>query len=352
MANSKASLSDKIGQMLMVGFRGYQVAETDPIARDAKERNLGSVIYFDQEMADTQLQGRNIKSPDQVHELSQTLQGFARTPLLVTTDQEGGRVNRLKSIYGFPETLSHEELGKRNDLKFTFEHAEQIAQTLVRAGINWNLAPVVDLDVNPDNPIIKGKKRSFHSNPDIVAQHAIEYAKAHHKHGVLICPKHFPGHGSAMGDTHEGYVDVTKTWNECELIPFQRLIESGLCEIVMTAHVFNANLDPVLPATLSKRVLQGLLRDKLGYQGVITSDDMEMKAISSHYGLEMAVHLGIEAGIDILCFGNNMSYDANIGEKVHGIILRLVENGKISESRIDESYQRVMAVKRKSGILF
>src|SRR5690606_16679698 len=159
MANSNPTLSDKIGQMLLVGFRGYSVTEADPVVRDLQERNLGSVIYFDQEMADTQLKGRNIQSPEQVSALSRTLKGYARTPLLVSIDQEGGRVNRLKSDYGFPETLSHEELGKRNDPKFTFEHAESIAQTLARAGINLNLAPVVDLDANPDNPIIKGKKR-------------------------------------------------------------------------------------------------------------------------------------------------------------------------------------------------
>lgn len=347
MANSNPTLSDKIGQMLLVGFRGYSVTEADPVVRDLQERNLGSVIYFDQEMADTQLKGRNIQSPEQVSALSRTLKGYARTPLLVSIDQEGGRVNRLKSDYGFPETLSHEELGKRNDPKFTFEHAESIAQTLARAGINLNLAPVVDLDANPDNPIIKGKKRSFHSDPEIVASHAVEYARAHHKHGVLVCPKHFPGHGSAMGDTHLGYVDVTKTWNERELIPFKRMVDEGLCDLVMTAHVFNANLDPEYPATLSKRVLQGLLREKLGYKGVITSDDMEMKAISARYGLENAIQMGIEAGLDILCFGNNMAYDRNIGEKVHGIILRLVESGRISEERINDSYQRVMALKQK-----
>ncbi|MFN7138767.1 MAG: glycoside hydrolase family 3 protein [Limisphaerales bacterium] len=348
---SNPSLADKIGQMLLVGFRGYEVKETDPVARDAKERNLGSVIYFDQEMADTQLQGRNIKSPEQVQTLSKSLQGFAKTPLLVTIDQEGGRVNRLKSAYGFPETFSHEELGAKNDPMFTFEHAEVIAQTLVKAGINVNLAPVVDLDANPDNPIIKGKKRSFHSDPEIVVEHAMEYARAHKKHGVLTCPKHFPGHGSAMGDTHLGYVDVTRTWNERELIPFKRLIDADLCDLLMTAHVFNANLDPERPATLSKRVLQGLLRDKLGYKGVITSDDMEMKAISGHYGLENAIQFGIEAGLDILCFGNNMNYDLNIGEKAHGIIMNLVQEGKISESRIDESYQRVMALKQKMKLI-
>ncbi len=345
--NSNLTLPEKIGQMLLVGFRGYEVKSSDPIAHDAAERNLGGVVLFDQEMADAQLHGRNIQSPTQVKALVQSLQSFAKTPLFISIDQEGGRVNRLKASYGFPETLSHEELGQRNDLAFTFRHAELIAKTLAQLGINLNLAPVVDLDATPDNPIIKGKKRSFHSDPEIVAAHAMEFAKAHRQQGVLICPKHFPGHGSATGDTHLGLVDVTKNWSARELIPFQRLIDSGLCEIIMTAHVFNANLDPERPATLSKKILQGILRDQLGYVGLIISDDMEMKAISAHYGLENAIQFGVEAGLDILCFGNNMNYDADIGEKAAGIILRLVESGKISESRIDESFQRIRKLKEK-----
>jgi beta-N-acetylhexosaminidase len=345
------TLQDKIGQMILVGFRGYEVKETDPVVRDVGERNFGSIIYFDQEMADTHMKGRNIQSPAQVRDLSATMQKAAKTPLFISIDQEGGRVNRLKSTYGFPETFSHEELGSRNDLDFTFQHAELIAKTLAGVGINLNLAPVVDLDANPNNPIIKGKRRSFHSDPEIVAKHAIEYARAHQKHGVITCAKHFPGHGSAMGDTHLGYVNVTNTWNERETIPFRRLIEAGLSEVIMTAHVFNANLDADRPATLSKKVLQGMLRDKLGYKGVIVSDDMEMKAISAHYGLENAIQLGIEAGLDMLCFGNNMAHDLNIGEKVMGIILGLVESGKISETRINESYQRVMNLKSKIKII-
>ena len=345
MSNHAPTLQEKIGQMLLVGFRGYEVKPGDPVARDAAERNLGGVIFFDQEMADTQLQGRNIASPTQLKSLVDSLKSYTRTPLLISIDQEGGRVNRLKPDYGFSETFSHEELGNRNDLAFTFQHAEMIAKTLAGLGINLNLAPVVDLDANPNNPIIKGKKRSFHSDPEIVAQHAVEFAKAHRKHGVLICPKHFPGHGSATGDTHLGLVDVTKSWHERELIPFQRLIEAGLCDVMMTAHVFNANLDPERPATLSKKILQGILRDQLGYRGLIISDDMEMKAISGHYGLENAIQFGIEAGLDLLCFGNNMNYDANIGGKVMNIILQLVESGKISEARIDESFQRIMRLK-------
>jgi beta-N-acetylhexosaminidase len=347
MAMANPTLKDKIGQMVLAGFRGLELTDSDPIIHDLRTRNLGAAILFDQDVGDKTLPWRNVQSPAQVKALVASLHRAAQTPLLVAIDQEGGRVNRLKATYGFPDTVSHEELGSRNDPAFTFSHAEMIAQTLAGLGINLNLAPVVDLDANPNNPIIKGKRRSFHADPEIVATHALEYARAHRRHGVLTCPKHFPGHGSAMGDTHLGLVDVTQTWTERELIPFQRMIQAGLADIIMTAHVFNTNLDPARPATLSPRVLQGLLRDRLGHRGLIISDDMEMKAITSQYGLENAIQFGLEAGLDILCFGNNLTFTPNIGEKVTGIILRLVETGKLTEARIDESYRRILALKQR-----
>jgi beta-N-acetylhexosaminidase len=340
-----ASLAEKIGQMLLIGFRGCQISDRDPIASDIAERNLGGVVLFDQEMADRSIAVRNVKSPEQVAALTASLQSRARTPLLISIDQEGGVVNRLKPIYGFPPTLSHEELGAFDDPSRTFAEAEKIAKMLADAGINLNLAPVVDLDASPENPIIKGKKRSFGSGPELVGRHAMEFARAHHRHGILTCAKHFPGHGSARGDTHLGLVDVTNYWTEKELVPFQRLIESRLCDIVMTAHIFNAHLDATHPATLSKAVIGGLLRGKLGFDGVIFSDDMEMKAISSHYGLEQAIQLAVEAGVDMLCFGNNMNFDANIGQKAASIIGRLVNEGKITEARIEESFRRIQKLK-------
>jgi beta-N-acetylhexosaminidase len=171
--------------------------------------------------------------------------------------------------------------------------------------------------------------------------------KAHRAHGVATCAKHFPGHGSARGDTHVGFVDVTTTWHERELVPFQRLIEAGLCDAIMSAHVFNAKLDPERPATLSRAVLTGILRERLGFRGVVLSDDMEMGAISSRYGLENSVPAALEAGVDVLCFGNNLSFDPDIAPKAIEILARAVEAGRISEQRIEESYQRVLALKRK-----
>ena len=302
-------------------------------------------------MADPAMSRRNIESPAQVGALLAFLQAQAPLPLLVAIDQEGGRVNRLKPVRGFPASISHEELGQIDDPGETFRQAERTARTLADLGINLNLAPVVDLDANPDNPVIKGKKRSFSSDPETVARHAVAFVQAHRAQGVLSCAKHFPGHGSARGDTHLGLVDISTTWRERELIPFQRLIAAGLCDAIMSAHVFNAKLDPESPATLSPATLTGLLREKLGFEGVIISDDMEMKAISSHYGLEHSVPAAIAAGVDLLCFGNNLNYDPGIAGKAIDILVRAVESGRIPESRIDTSLARVRALKRKARLI-
>jgi beta-N-acetylhexosaminidase len=345
--SGQPTLREKAGQMLLVGFRGYEISDDHPVARDLAAGDLGGVILYDQEMADGSRSGRNIQSPGQVRRLVASLQRRARAPLFIAVDQEGGQVSRLQPAYGFPPTLSHEELGTINLPAQTFAHAEKMAATLSDLGVNLNLAPVVDLDACSRNPVIKGKQRSFSADPRIVARHAMEFVRAHHKHGIITCAKHFPGHGGARGDTHLGWVDVTEHWTERELVPFQRLIEAGLCDVIMTAHVFNARLDPARPATLSRPVLHGLLRRRLGFEGVILSDDMEMKAIAGRYGLEQAVQYGIEAGLDMLCFGNNLSFDPDIASKVAGMICRLVESGKVPEARIDESFQRVQNLKRK-----
>ena len=339
-----------IAQLLIVGFRGARPADCALIARDVHEHGVGGIILFDQEMADGTAARRNIESPAQVRDLIAFLQAQAATPLLVSIDQEGGRVNRLKAEYGFPESVSQEELGRRDDPAETFRRASITAETLASVGLNLNLAPVVDLDANPDNPIIKGKKRSFSADPETVARHALEFARAHRARGVACCAKHFPGHGSARGDTHLGLVDVTDTWHERELVPFQRLIEAGACDAIMSAHVFNAKLDPERPATLSRRVINGLLRGRLRFDGVVLSDDMEMKAIADHYGLETAAPAALEAGIDVLCFGNNMNYDPDIAPKAIAILERAIAGGKLSAARIEQSYQRVLALKRRLGL--
>ena len=349
------TLREKIGQLLVVGFRGCTPAESGLIVRDIREHHIGSVILFDQDMTggtiDTANRRRNIESPAQVKELVAFLQSRARVPLLTAIDQEGGRVNRLKPAYGFPASISHEELGRLDQPAETYRHAALTAQTLAGLGLNLNLAPVVDLDAHPDNPIIKGKGRTFSADPEAVARHAAEFVRAHRAHGVLTCAKHFPGHGSATGDTHLGLVDVTATWHERELIPFQRLITAGLCDAIMSAHVFNAKLDPDRPATLSHAVLTGLLREKMGFTGVIMSDDMEMKAISSHYGLgKLASRPRSTPASTCSASATTSATIRTSPPKAIDILAQAVAAGRLTEARIDESCERVLALKRKAGL--
>ncbi|HPR33678.1 MAG TPA: glycoside hydrolase family 3 N-terminal domain-containing protein, partial [Prolixibacteraceae bacterium] len=200
----------------------------------------------------------------------------------------------------------------------------------------------------PESPAIGAYGRSFSANPDSVVFHASIFIEEHRERGILNCCKHFPGHGSATTDSHLGMTDVTQTWNETELEPYRQLIAAGVCPMVMSAHVFNQNLDPDYPATLSHSILTGILRDELGFDGIIISDAMEMKAIADHYGLETAIEKSIQAGCDILLFSNNISgYHPDIVPEIISIILRLVENGSITEERIRQSYDRIIELKNE-----
>jgi len=206
----------------------------------------------------------------------------------------------------------------------------------------------VDLAINPDNPIIAGVDRAYSDDGATVARYAEEVIRAHRKNHIATALKHFPGHGSSKEDTHNGMADVTNTWLEDELTPYRILNDRGLIDGVMSSHIINKKLDPAgLPGTLSKPILTGVLREKIGYDGVVYSDDMQMKAITLHYGLEKAVQLGIEAGLDILIFSNNIQdSEERTVDAVHDIIRKLVENGTLSEDRIDESYRRIIRLKR------
>ena len=337
-------MEEKIGQMLLVGFRGTAFSEHSTIYHDIVNHHIGSVILFDFDVQSGK-PGRNITSPTQLKKLTDDLHAISKTPLFISIDQEGGVVNRLKPELDFPPSLSHQELGEHGDAKFTYYQASRIAETLRQLGINLNFAPCVDINVNPDNPIIAGKERSFSSDPQKVAIHAEAYLRAHHDRGIIGCPKHFPGHGSSKDDTHLGMADVTDTWTEDELIPYRHLISARLCEMIMTTHIINRNLDPGKPATLSNRILNGMLRNQLGYDGVIISDDLEMGAISKHFGLKDAVESAILAGVDILTFGKNIASEPADTSHVISIIKDMLDNGLIDVKRIDESYERVMRLK-------
>jgi len=340
-----ASLTIKIGQMLMIGFRGFTVEDSPEIVADIKERHIGGVVLFEYDLP-SRTHNRNVSTPGQVARLTQDLQMLSPIPLFIAIDQEGGKVNRLKPARGFPASVSAQHLGQLNNPDSTRAAALQIARTLMELHIGMNLAPVADLNRNPDNPVIGKLERSYSADPAVVTSNIKLISDIYRDAGIIPTLKHFPGHGSSTTDTHLDFTDITATWSEKELEPYRALIASGYRDVIMTAHVFNATLDPLYPGTLSQATLEGLLRGKLGFQGVIISDDMQMQAIADHYGLETAIQKAIEAGVDILVFGNNAAYDPSIALQASEIIKSLLARNIITPERIEQSYRRIMELKQ------
>lgn len=339
VSQTRDSLDIKIGQMILIGFPGAQVDEK--VREEIRQGKVGSIIIFE----------KNIPAKNSYTELKKitwAYQHAASIPLFIAIDQEGGRVNRLKEKYGFPRSVSAAKLGKYTLDSVRF-YAETTAATLGGLGINVNFAPVVDLSSNPTNPIIAKPERAFSAQADSVALFAREVIRQHRKLGIVSVLKHFPGHGSSKDDTHLGLADVTDTWNERELRPYKTLIDSGEVDAIMTAHIVNKKLDQDgNPGTLSKKVIDSLLRKQLHYNGVVFSDDMQMHAITKHYGLEEAIKLSINAGVDILTFSNNISgSQERTVDKVHEIIKKFVQNGTISRERIDQSFKRIIRLKQQ-----
>lgn len=335
------SLDIKIGQMLLIGYAGPELDSS--VLEDIRRGKAGSIILFEKNVPKTATAFAPLKK------VLWTYQQAASIPLLIAIDQEGGRVNRLKDKYGFPRSITADAMGKSRSIDSVRFYGESIASNLAGLGFNVNFAPVVDVAVNPANPVIVKSGRSFSANADSVAMLATEYIKPHRRFGVITVLKHFPGHGSSMGDTHFDVTDVTRTWSNIELKPYQDLLRSGYVDAVMSAHIVNMSLDPKgLPGTLSNRMVDSLLRRQLGYNGVVFSDDMQMHAISKHYTLEESVSLAINAGIDILCFSNNIqNTEERTIDKVHSLIRSMVESGKIPRARIDQSFKRIMKLKAR-----
>jgi len=340
-------LTQEIGQMLIVGFRGTEIDEKSYIYTAIKELNLGGVILFDRDTPGKSFP-RNITDPEQVRELCAALQHISDTPLIIAVDAEGGRINRLKPKYGFIEVPSHEQLGRINSPETTYREINRLAKQLSELGINTNFAPVVDLNRNPDNPVIAKLERSFSADPEVVANQAEAFIKAHHDNGRLTAIKHFPGHGSSTGDTHIGLTDVTDTYSIIELQPFAKLIKKRLVDMVMTSHIINRNFDPDYPVTLSGYYIKNILRKDFGYDGVVVSDDMQMGAITEHFSFAEAIIRAINAGCDLLIISNNGStYDERAPYKAVDIIKDALQAGKISEAQIIRSLERIQALKSR-----
>lgn len=350
--DKEKELKERIGQMIMVGFRGTEISEDSYIVKVIRDVKIGGVILFDFDIPSKSFP-RNILNPEQTKKLIFDLQSYSATPLFLAVDVEGGKINRLKPEYGFSDFLSPKKLGEIGDTETTKKEATKLSQELKNLGFNMNLAPVVDVNINPDNPIIGALGRSFSSDPKEVASHAQAFIEAHNQNNIITAAKHFPGHGSSLEDSHLGMVDVTETYKEEEIIPYKILQDKGLFNAVMTAHIFNRTIDKDYPATLSSIFLTDILRKEIGFKGIIISDDMQMEAITKYYGIEEATIKAINSGGDIVLFSNNSQsgYDEELPYKVQEIIYQAVKNGKIPEERIIESSNRIYNLKRQFKII-
>lgn len=346
----RPSLEVMAGQMLMVGFRGTGEAPLSPdlvqMLPMIRSGQLGGVILFDVDWQ-TKKRGRNIVSSTQVKALTKILGADAPIPLFIAVDQEGGAVRRLKPEHGVPATPSASAMGQATPQE-TRDAAKALGQKLHALGINVDFAPVADVAIAPQSPVIGAVNRAFSNDPALVAAHASQFAKGLGDAGVISAYKHFPGHGSALADTHHGLTDISATWTKQELAPYRAsALPTDTPLMIMTGHLFNRKLDPSLPASLSQRVVTDLLRKELGWQGVVVTDDLQMRAITSQYSPKDAVRLAVLSGTDILLSGNNMAHSPDEARMLHAILVQLVKKGEISEERIFQSWQRIRALKMR-----
>lgn len=334
---SKSEVEKMIAKMVILGFSGTSIDKNSQIYKDV-EFGLGGVILFDKDPND-KTKVKNIESKEQLKKLNEQLQNISNKKLLISIDQEGGIVQRLKSDTGFVNTLKASEISQKGE-NFARNSYKNLAKDLSSVGINLNFAPVVDLALNKDNKVIVTRGRSFGVDSEMVTKYASIFVDELKKKGVLSTLKHFPGHGSSLADSHLGFVDITNTWSKKELEPYKYFIKNNKADIIMTAHVFNENLDKNYPATLSYSVNTKLLREELGYEGVLITDDLQMSAISKHYDLEQTLTLAINSGVNLLLFANQLAKPVSLNEIVNTVYTQVV-NKQIPLQKIVDSNKKI-----------
>ena len=360
---AKMTLEQKIAQMLMPSFRYWKNGDkigdvpvlNDEMRNCIKNHGFGGVIVF----------AENIKGTEQTIRLIDDMQNASvsggNLPLLIATDQEGGRVTRLATGTSMPGNMS---LGALNDKNSAKEYAEIMGSELSAVGINVDFAPVVDVNNAPNNPVIN--IRSFSSDPDIVADMGQAFIEGLHEEGVITALKHFPGHGDTGTDSHTGLPRIDKTYSEIkklELVPFKRGIDAN-SEMIMTAHIQFPQIEKEtytsiktgekinLPATLSKTMITDILREDMGYNGVVVTDSLDMASIKDHFTLEDTAKLAINADVDLLLipfYMMNAQDIAKIDEYIDSIA-DMVKNNEIDEATITRSAERIVSLKLERGL--
>jgi len=341
-------LNKLVGQMIIVGFQGTTPENVDPALIQAIQNGkIGGLIFYD----------RNIQSREQV----KTLIAFFKNlnpGLFISLDEEGGEMQTLGASSGFKVFPSAQNMAKLPPDEAKALDTEML-HMIKEAGFNLVFGPVVDLNINPEGPEIGAMERSFSRDPAVVIQYAALYLEAAKEAGVLTALKHFPGNGSARGNTHHGLTDVTSTWEPVELDPYKAFIDNHMAQAIMTAHILDRKLDPNDPTTLSVPILQGLLRDKLGFQGVIVSGDLCMGAMVRDRSFEEIVILSISAGCNIVLFSLNpeaIQMDPVLSQRfmkpefmndLHKMAVDAVISGAIPWEAILTSFKKIEALKAR-----
>jgi beta-N-acetylhexosaminidase len=319
----------EVARMFMVGFPGRAL---DPDFRALVEDGVFGAILFK----------RNIGSAEETAALCRELKALAGRPFLLSVDQEGGRVARLRGP-PFTPLPPMREIGREGDAEVAYRVGRLLAYELRAVGFDWDFAPVLDVDTNPANPVIGD--RAFHSSPDVVAKLGVALARGLEDGGVASCAKHFPGHGDTETDSHltlPRLAHPLERLREVELLPFRAYAQARGAS-VMTAHVLFDAIDPEVPATLSRPVLHGLLRTELGFEGVLVSDDLEMKAITDHFGIAEAAIRGAIAGVDLFL----VCHRAQAQRVAIEAIVGAVRDGRVPRARIDEANRRLDVLARR-----
>lgn len=333
------SVEEKIGQLLLFGWKGETDEENTTVSAHARvlleEFHVGGVVLL----------GRNVSSPERTARTMNELQERSRIPLFIIADQEGGMVARFRDPYvAFPSAMA---IAATGDPTLAYRAARATAEQLRAVGVNFNFAPCVDVNNNPLNPIIG--TRSYGDTPEQVVRFSAEAIRGYHDGGVLTSAKHFPGHGDTSVDSHLDLpvVDFPRDRIESmEMVPFQEAIRAGVAT-VMTTHIMFPAYDADVPATMSAKIMTGLLRGQLGYGGVIVTDDLEMKGVEAKWGVVKAAIEAVKAGVDcpLVCHTLSAQRDTVSALK------EAVRSGEIPLERIEESVRRILALKERFGIL-
>lgn len=336
------SIEEMAGQMIVVGFQGDGANDASVVAlRDElASGRIGGVMFLK----------TNVASLSAVRQMNEAFR--AASPDLVpflTLDQEGGAVERLTEDVGFTEIPQARRVAADMSPAQAEALYSRMADGIAELGFTVNFGPVVDVDVNPNNQVIARYGRAFSSDPAVVTAYAEAFVAAHRQAGLLTALKHFPGHGSSTADSHEGYVDITQSWSDAELDPYRALFAEGFDEFVMVGHLINANDggSSELPSSLDPAWLTGVLRDDLGFDGVVISDDLEMGAIRDHYSLRETVRLAVLGGMDVLLFSNTANYRASLGREILEILVSEAASDPVFADCIRQSYGRIVALKAR-----